>query len=142
MSSHSSCKHLATPPRLRPWWRWGFVGGYAACIFVLSSIPGHGLPHVSVSDKMIHVLEFGILAYLLCSALTAHKPHWPSRHVALLSILGTTVYGLTDEFHQWFVPQRSADWLDVLADGLGAILAAFCWFLGQRYRWGNGQREV
>ena len=40
-----------------------------------------------------------------------------------------TVYGVTDEWHQSFINGRTADPLDLVADGLGAIIAA-CAYLG------------
>jgi VanZ family protein len=41
-----------------------------------------------------------------------------------LSFLLATLYGVTDEVHQSFVPGRNPDWRDVVADGLGALLGA------------------
>ena len=38
----------------------------------------------------------------------------------LLTIVCATVYGISDEFHQWFVPGRTADVHDVMADAIGA----------------------
>jgi len=35
------------------------------------------------------------------------------------------VYGITDELHQYFVPSRSAEGLDALADALGSFLGAW-----------------
>ncbi len=34
----------------------------------------------------------------------------------------TILYGISDEFHQSFVPGRQPSWYDVLADGLGGLL--------------------
>jgi VanZ family protein len=33
-----------------------------------------------------------------------------------------TLYGLSDEWHQFYVPQRMSDWADVLADLVGSTL--------------------
>ena len=44
--------------------------------------------------------------------------------VVLLTIVCATAYGISDEFHQWFVPGRTADVHDVMADAIGATLAA------------------
>jgi VanZ family protein len=35
------------------------------------------------------------------------------------------LYGVTDEFHQYFVPPRQVEALDVVADTIGAAIAAF-----------------
>jgi len=120
----------AVPPPLRRssvMWRWGLLAGYMACIFVLSSIPGHTLPGVQISDKLIHAGEYGLLGVCMCRALSGQMTAWPRTRIALLSALIATLYGATDEFHQLFVPQRSASLSDLVADGLGAALAAWGW---------------
>jgi VanZ family protein len=42
----------------------------------------------------------------------------------LLAIVLAIAYGVSDEFHQRFVPGRSSDVYDVLADAEGAAAAA------------------
>ncbi len=42
-----------------------------------------------------------------------------------MTVLITFLYGVSDELHQWFVPGRHADGIDVLADGLGGLLGAY-----------------
>jgi VanZ family protein len=42
------------------------------------------------------------------------------------------LYGVSDEFHQYFVPGRSVEALDVLADALGGLLGA--WMMYQLCR--------
>ena len=37
----------------------------------------------------------------------------------VLVLIVSLLYGLSDEFHQWFIPGRSATFGDVLADTLG-----------------------
>jgi len=38
-----------------------------------------------------------------------------------ISILFAACYGCLDEVHQYFVPERNADWLDAAADTVGGI---------------------
>jgi len=117
-------------------WRWGLLGGYAAGIFALSSIPGQALPDVRVSDKLIHTGEYGLLGLLMCRVLTAQLPTWPRSRIALLSLLAAICYGATDEFHQLFVPARAAELADLAADSLGAALAAWGWLkVGAHWTW-------
>ena len=49
---------------------------------------------------------------------------WSSRRTALTIVLAALIYGCLDEFHQSFVPNRTVEALDVLADTTGALLAA------------------
>jgi VanZ family protein len=46
----------------------------------------------------------------------------PTR-ILLAAALGT-LYGVSDEIHQHFVPPRTPDILDVVADSIGACLGA------------------
>ena len=47
--------------------------------------------------------------------------------VALLSIMYVAVFGLTDEFHQWFTPLRHVEGFDLMADTVGGILGVSFW---------------
>lgn len=57
-------------------------------------------------------------------ALTIYRATNYSRNNSnFLVVLSTTLYGLTDEIHQHFVPGRTFELLDIGMDFLGAILA-------------------
>ena len=45
----------------------------------------------------------------------------PAVVLMVLILMITTAYGLTDEFHQRFVPGRTADVRDLAADTIGAL---------------------
>jgi hypothetical protein len=118
----------------KAFWCWCLLVDYAACIFALSAIPGQALPRVRVNDKLVHALEFGMLAVLTCRALRIQAPSWPLPLVASISILVAICYGAVDEAHQLFVSQRTAELADVAADSLGATLAAWSWLkVGTRW---------
>jgi len=40
----------------------------------------------------------------------------------LYSLLASILYGATDEFHQVFVPGRTPEIYDLVADGVGALI--------------------
>jgi VanZ family protein len=137
-------------PCRTPLWRWLVVGGYAAGLFVLSSTPGSRLllaaenrlvrrqrwamPRWLLNDKVLHTLAFGLGAVLLCRALHSQAPARSPQRIALYSALAALSYGIADKFHQARVPQRTAEVADVVADGLGAALAAWGW-LHSAPRW-------
>ena len=77
-------------------------------------------------DKLYHAGNFGVLAALLHLATGR----------AWLAVLLASIYGVSDEVHQAFVPGRSADAADWLADTAGALVAVLLlrWWL--RYRAG------
>jgi VanZ family protein len=66
---------------------------------------------------------FGLLAALTAWGIRRACPHWPTRRALLLALLLSVSYGALDEFHQRFVPTRTADPRDLAADGVGAGLA-------------------
>ena len=107
--------------------RWGLAVLYAAGIFLVSSVPGDDLPQIRIGDKLVHVLVFGGLALVICRALRLQKPGWSQGAVVILSVLATIAYGCLDEGHQSFVSERRAELSDVIADGVGALLAGWGW---------------
>jgi VanZ family protein len=91
--------------------------------FALSSRPK--LPNVfpfSGADKLIHAGYFGLTA--LFALYAGREEGWSERKAALVTILGTLAWGITDELHQSYVPNRTPEAADVLADVTGAALAA------------------
>ena len=65
-------------------------------------------------DKLVHLVLFGSIATLLWIVAGARR---------VLIVLGIAVLlGILDESIQWFSPGRSAEWLDLLADAIGACL--------------------
>ncbi|MCK4731371.1 MAG: VanZ family protein, partial [Methanophagales archaeon] len=63
---------------------------------------------------------FGLL---LNPALSSSKNEVLSKYAAPFSIAIGTLYGVTDEFHQYFVPFRSASSMDLCADFMGLLFA-------------------
>ena len=94
-----------------------------AVLFGLSSQTGIDLPYVfSFQDKLIHAGVYGLLGLLLLGTRRP-LPDGYSLRQALLAAGLASLYGISDEFHQSFVPGRQADPLDWLADTLGALAA-------------------
>lgn len=100
-------------------------------IFVLSGIPGERLvlPDIVNIDKAAHMAVYCLLALTVFWAFGDRLPARYPRLVPLLVILISTAYGVTDEFHQSFVPNRTPSVFDVLADGAGAVLACGLWVI-------------
>lgn len=91
---------------------------FAAGLAPLKSLPG---PDVKWIDKVWHLGAFGLLALLLARAVALWRGGWPKapRDAALVSAgLG----GLL-EVLQSLTGFRSAEWADMVADTVGALLA-------------------
>lgn len=102
---------------------------YMAAIFLVSAARDP-LPTVSrtVWDKLLHVVEYAGLAVLLARGFAGERR---SPRVALgLAIVVASAYAASDEWHQWFVPGRSSDVRDWIADTIGAILGAALYVSG------------
>lgn len=111
---------------------WAPVIAFASLIFYLSAQqhPEERLPEFllkRVSDKVLHTVEFAILAILCCRAFRwAAGPRAAGRAVPL-AVAVASLYAATDELHQLFVPFREASWLDWVADTFGAALGSWGW---------------
>jgi VanZ family protein len=111
------------------WFRyWGPLCGYAGLIFYLSSQPHpeEDLPSFVglFSDKVLHLIEYAVLGGLCYVALRwGTNESWRSAALPL-AVLFASLYGISDEVHQSFVPFRESSWLDWVADTIGATAGA------------------
>jgi len=117
-------------PRRGHLWLWGPVVAYCAAIFALSSISELPSPPGGLSDKASHALVYSGLGFLLARALSGGRRR-VTLGMALGAVLAATLYGLTDETHQYFVPNRRFDLADLRADFLGASAGT-----AARWLWG------
>jgi VanZ family protein len=84
----------------------------------------------SNSDKVAHVLEYGVLGILWARAVKASWPHWTFLLVLASISLFTGLYGVIDEWHQLYVPGRFSDWHDTFADLCGGTLGSMGYLIG------------
>jgi VanZ family protein len=101
---------------------WAPVAAYMALIFGLSSMSSPPAPP-NVWDKLLHAGAYGALALVTLRATAGGRLVGITGRAVVAAWAITTLYGLSDEVHQWFVPQRSAEGLDIVADALGAAVA-------------------
>jgi VanZ family protein len=97
---------------------------WAGFILVLTSLPGSAVPTIGITnfDKAVHFSLYAIEAVLTLRALrAAGRRDWAT--VALL-IVALSAMGAADEWHQQFIPGRSQDRYDWMADTLGAAVGA------------------
>ncbi|MBI5416624.1 VanZ family protein [Candidatus Poribacteria bacterium] len=84
-----------------------------------SSLPGPDfIPHF---DKIEHLIAYLILSLLFYRAWSGSQK-FSQKNCIILAVLCTILFGLSDEFHQSFVPNRCADIYDLIFDSIGAIL--------------------
>ena len=103
---------------------WGPVLLVMGLIFFFSSLPDPGGPPGGISDKTAHVLIYAALGASLVRALAGGRVTAMTLTRILVAAALGTLYGVSDEIHQHFVPPRTPDILDVAADAVGALVGA------------------
>ena len=102
-----------------------------AFIFALSSIATPPALPGGV-DKDLHALLYAGLGSLVVRASSGGWRRPVVARTVLLATLFCALYGVSDEFHQWFVPPRQVEALDVVADTVGGGLAALALYTWSR----------
>lgn len=76
--------------------------------------PGDDMPKIEIPymDKIVHFGIFGVLGFLIT---------YEQRRAQLITLILCALYGAMIEVIQLFLPWRSFEWADMLADTLGAI---------------------
>ncbi|MDB5037790.1 MAG: putative rane protein [Bacteriovoracaceae bacterium] len=80
----------------------------------------------AIIRKCGHITEYAILASLLFRALTIVSQESSEKQFKVkiaIAFLLSAFYAMSDEFHQSFIPSRTASLIDVSIDCFGAFLA-------------------
>ncbi|QMV44860.1 hypothetical protein FPL14_03155 [Cohnella cholangitidis] len=117
-------------------------------IFISSSRSGEQLDSVlpwfqkwlpGLADfNPMHYVAYFILGLTVAFAMGRRSTAWSG---FVINVLICVLYGVTDEWHQSFVPMRSPDPLDLLHDGMGAAAAALLVLLVSKLRHKRGSRN-
>ena len=111
---------------------------YCLIIFIQSSYPSpETAPEIPYLDKLLHFSAYAVLGALFLRAFKTTGFKNNIKLVMILSILASSLYGISDELHQYFVPCRNADMVDVLADILGSICGVYLFIYTSRVRTGD-----
>lgn len=110
-------------------WFWRAATALWCClIFFLSSqsnppVPGF-FDKIPFADKLAHAALYGALAAFAHLSMRDNSESSPRLRTLLIAVAFAAFYGVTDEFHQRFIPGRTPDILDWFADISGASLSA------------------
>lgn len=94
----------------------------ALLILIIGSLPVAPPGSERFSDKTLHCIAFGIFAWLACRAFRHFSPAAPGRALTF-GFASSTALGGGLELWQALLPYRSAEFLDFVADALGALIA-------------------
>jgi VanZ family protein len=105
---------------------WLPVVFWTGLIFYFSSVPGLNSGMSVFYDvfwrKLAHATEFGILNLLLFRAIFGHEVEF--KKALIWSFVLSLLYAVSDELHQYFVPDRECRLQDVGVDSLGVLLTS------------------
>jgi len=96
---------------------------WGGLIFMASHLPITDTPPLfdfPGSDKVIHFVIFGILSIFILTAFVLERK-MPLLQAGIFSLMVTSLYGALDEWHQSFIPERSVEVADWLADTFGGL---------------------
>jgi len=94
-------------------------------IFSISSVPGNNIPSLfPLQDIAFHASIFGIFSFFISRLVKVYKPKKSKAYRLVFVLLFIFIFALTDEFHQSFVPNRTASIVDVLTDCAGSLIGA------------------
>ena len=112
---------------------------WAILIYVLLTLPGKDFADSSLEkiphfDKVVHMGLFGAQVFWLCLPLARRRA--PNSVILIWLTIAAIVFGILMEYVQkYFTTDRSFDWTDMVADGVGAILGYFCMrFIFRQYQ--------
>jgi len=112
---------------------WGPVVGYCAGIFYLSSLTMPPAPIDVIPDKLGHIILYAGLGFFVARYLRVRRG-FRGFAIGALAAIFCLVYGITDEFHQYFVEGRHAEIGDVVADFFGGIVGGLAYISFRRDR--------
>jgi len=113
---------------------------YCLLIFIQSANPSpEQIPSIPFVDKVLHFTAYAIMGILFYRAYQTLRIKDNIQLLMLLSVVSASLYGISDEIHQSFVPFREAEVADVIADIIGAFSGVYLYraFVGSRHLSGN-----
>lgn len=107
---------------------WFPVAAYSGIIFTISSfskVP-NALGAVNF-DKLWHVAEYMPFGFFLTRGI-AKQWSFARSVLWILVLTGVVLFGISDEYHQSFVPGRYSSLLDIVADAIGGMMGCAVYF--------------
>jgi VanZ family protein len=122
--------------------RWLPVVAWMAVIFALSSISGLRVSDDAEVDRpfrvVAHLGSYALLAALSLHAMAGLRP--PRTRQLIVAYAISLLFGISDEIHQAFVPDRTGRLDDLAIDAVGAAVGLLVGYLALRM-WASVRRR-
>lgn len=93
---------------------------YWILVFIATSMPNSTFFNIGKYDKLAHFSAYGVLAFLMYWLFDLNKKtktlNWRKVFIIIFIL---TLYAIFDEIHQSFIPGRSTEFYDFVADIIG-----------------------
>lgn len=99
----------------------------ASIIYYLSAQSSLKIPDLGFNfqDKLYHFIEYFGFGLTLCFSFSnSYLVKNKGKFIIFVFFIGS-IYAFSDEYHQSFVPNRTADFFDWLFDSLGVLISIF-----------------
>lgn len=101
------------------------LAGWVTLTLILTSIPNPEFgPSFPGADKVAHFGFYGIMGFLF--VLWRRETGKGAMAAVVWAAIFAALLGAVDEFHQQWIPGRSMDLLDWVADFAGGTAGGFC----------------
>jgi VanZ family protein len=108
---------------------WLPVLGCMAVIFWASCVPGSNIPAVfPLQDIAFHLFGYGLMAFFFSRGLKHTRVDISPVKLIIFTVVFGLLYGISDEFHQSFVPNRTAGAFDVFIDTIGSLTGSLIFY--------------
>ncbi len=100
------------------------VISWLGLIFILSSLPAKSFPAgtTNLEEILAHIFLYAVLSFLICQSVLSLRPKTELWKIIFFSLAATILYGISDEYHQGFVPGRFVSFSDLGFDFLGSSI--------------------
>ena len=116
---------------------------YCLFIYIQSAHPSpEQIPSIPFIDKVLHCAAYGIMGILFYRACQTLRIKDNIHMLILISVVSASLYGISDEIHQSFVPFREAEVADVIADIIGAFSGVYLYQYSKNVKRLSSNRSV
>lgn len=113
-----------------------FMFCWAIIILVLTFSSGLSNSNIEYADadKLVHVFMFAPLAFLMIVGFKKQQTFRGLRvNAVAYSLVFCSAYGVFIEVVQFFLPHRSIEFADIMADTMGVVLGFFVYFMVYKF---------